>query len=84
MEESAKKFIAEQVTGFDPSDIVGSSKRLRDALTRWRKMDETVRHTMTGLLSIVTECCEHSRATTGSNERDGSWMNPCPDCGHSY
>ncbi len=28
--------------------------------------------------------CKHPGQVTGSNERDGSWGNPCPVCGYSY
>lgn len=28
--------------------------------------------------------CKHPGQITGSNERDGSWGNPCPVCGYSY
>lgn len=28
--------------------------------------------------------CDHKGQKTGYNERDGSWGNPCPTCGHSY
>lgn len=27
--------------------------------------------------------CKHPGQQTGYNERDGSWANPCPVCGHS-
>lgn len=84
MEEASKAFIADQVLHFSALDIGGSSRRLREALIAWRKIDDTVKRVLSGLLKIVTDSCDHAGATTGSNERDGSWMNPCPHCGHSY
>lgn len=33
------------------------------------------------LIRMVREGCPHTGAETGFNERDGSWMNPCPHCG---
>jgi len=35
------------------------------------------------MLSMVREGCDHKGAQTGYNDRDGSWMNPCPHCGLS-
>ena len=83
MEATVKKFVAEMTTSFDPSDIRGSSGKLRDALTRWRNMNKFVETTLIGLLKIITSSCVHKGAQHGSNERDGSWMNTCPTCGHS-
>jgi hypothetical protein len=65
-------------------DIGRSARRLRDALAAWRQFDALVERTITGLLQILVGSCKHPGAATGYNERDGSWMNPCPVCGHSY
>lgn len=35
------------------------------------------------MLQHVRMGCKHENAKRGYNERDGSWMNPCPHCGHS-
>lgn len=35
------------------------------------------------MLEAVRKGCEHKDAKRGYNERDGSWMNPCPHCGDS-
>lgn len=33
------------------------------------------------MLAMVRKGCKHENAQRGYNERDGSWMNPCPHCG---
>lgn len=33
--------------------------------------------------AIKSSNCKHKGAQTGYNERDGSWMAPCPTCGDS-
>lgn len=35
------------------------------------------------LMKQVQTYCKHEGQETGSNERDGSWANPCPTCGES-
>jgi len=35
------------------------------------------------MLGLVRQGCKHVNAKRGYNERDGSWMNPCPHCGAS-
>lgn len=35
------------------------------------------------MLAMIRKGCDHRNAKRGYNERDGSWMNPCPHCGAS-
>lgn len=35
------------------------------------------------MLHMVRKGCKHENAQRGYNERDGSWMNPCPHCGET-
>lgn len=59
--------------------IPAEVKKLTDCIKGLRA-DLEVASTM---LKMVRRACSHDGAVTGYNERDGSWMNPCPHCGHA-
>ena len=62
-------------------DIKQSTDALREMLREWQEHDKRVESTMAGLLQLVQFRCKHVGAATGYNQRDGSWMAPCPTCG---
>lgn len=64
-------------------DIKQSTDALREMLREWREHDKRVESTVVGLLRLVQSRCKHVGAQTGRNDRDGSWMAPCPTCGDS-
>ena len=64
-------------------DIKQSTDALREMFRRWREHDKRVESTVVGLIRLVQSRCKHVGARTGHNERDGSWMAPCPTCGDS-
>lgn len=64
----------------DHAEIPKHVRELR-AFIDQRKMEIELASKM---LKMVREGCKHENAEHGWNERDGSWMNPCPHCGHSY
>jgi hypothetical protein len=70
-------------TSDDLTEIKQSTEALRDLIRQWREQDKRVESTVIGLLRLVQSRCKHIGATRGHNERDGSWMSPCPTCGHS-
>lgn len=63
-------------------------KSVADLLRQRLKDHQTVfdmeRAPAIALLDMVQKLCKHKGAETGYNDRDGSWMSPCPTCGHSY
>lgn len=61
-------------------DIPVESKKIRENI----KGLEAELKVCKELLKIVCSFCDHKGAKTGYNDRDGSWMNPCPRCGYSY
>ena len=67
----------------DQEDIKRSADALRLLLRQWQTHDKRVETTIVGLLRLVQGKCDHAGAKRGYNERDGSWMNSCPTCGHS-
>ncbi len=79
--------LAEAQTAFtssaDPADIQQSAEALRKLISAWRVQDQRVEATVIGLLRLVQARCPHAGAQHGRNERDGSWMTPCPTCGAS-
>lgn len=64
-------------------DIKQSTDALRELLREWQAHDKRVESTVIGLLRLVQSRCKHVGAERGRNERDGSWMSPCPTCGAS-
>lgn len=84
MEEAVRRFIADAMGKFHAADPASSAKAIRGLLADWKRFDKLVHTTLPGILEICTNACDHNGAQTGYNERDGSWMNPCPKCGHSY
>ena len=70
-------------TSDEPADIKQSTDALRALMQSWRKQDQRVESTVIGLIRLVQARCKHVGAKRGYNERDGSWMAPCPTCGHS-
>jgi hypothetical protein len=70
-------------TSDNPADIKQSTDVLRALFREWQAHDKRVESTMVGLLKLVQSRCKHVGAERGYNERDGSWMNPCPTCGAS-
>ena len=64
-------------------DIKQSTEALRELLREWREHDKRVEATVVGLLRLICSRCKHVGAVTGYNERDGSWMAPCPTCGET-
>ncbi len=61
-------------------DIPAAAKTLREFIRGRQAEIEAARK----MLGMVRQGCDHRDAKAGYNERDGSWMNPCPHCGHSY
>jgi len=70
-------------TSDEGADIKQSTDALRELLREWRAEDKRVESTVIGLLRLVQSRCTHVGASRGYNERDGSWMSPCPTCGDS-
>jgi hypothetical protein len=74
-------------TAFTTSDEIPDIKRSTDALRavlrEWQAHDKRVESTVIGLLRLVQSRCKHVGAQRGYNQRDGSWMSPCPTCGAS-
>ena len=66
-----------------PADIKRSTDALRTLFRQWREHDKRVESTVIGLMRLVQSRCKHEGAKRGYNERDGSWMSPCPTCGAS-
>lgn len=71
-------------TSDELADIKRSTDALRELLLAWQTNDKRVSSTVIGLLRIVQSRCKHVGAERGYNERDGSWMAPCPTCGDSH
>jgi len=67
----------------ESADIKQSTDALRALLHEWQTHHDRVETLVRGLLEIVQARCKHDGAKRGHNERDGSWMNPCPTCGAS-
>lgn len=67
----------------EPADIKRSTDALRELFREWQAHDKRVDSTVIGLLRLVQSRCKHVGAKRGYNERDGSWMAPCPTCGAS-
>lgn len=67
----------------DPGDIKRACDALSEILRTWHVLDNHVSSSVRGLLQLVRQNCGHPNASRGYNERDGSWMNPCPTCGAS-
>ncbi len=64
-----------------PKDqIPNEVRRLSDEV----KKSKAVMDLACKLLDLVRGCCDHAGQVTGSNDRDGSWGNPCPTCGYSF
>lgn len=84
MEDAVRKFITDAFALFDANEAPASALKIRSAIANWNKFDRLVKTTLSGILKVCTDICDHRGAQTGCNERDGSWMNPCPKCGHSY
>ena len=70
-------------TSDTPADLKQSADALRALLHEWYARHKRVETTVIGLLQLVQSRCEHVGAATGYNQRDGSWMAPCPTCGAS-
>ena len=64
----------------DPADIKRSAEALHKLFHAWQAQDRRVESTVLGLLRLVRSRCPHTGAKRGYNERDGSWMAPCPTC----
>lgn len=60
-------------------DIPAEANKLQDFI-RAKQAEIEIARTM---LAMVRKGCDHKNAQRGYNERDGSWMNPCPHCGAS-
>jgi hypothetical protein len=60
-------------------DIPGHVKALRDFIAACQANAKIAYE----MLVLVRSGCRHEKAQRGYNERDGSWMNPCPHCGAS-
>jgi hypothetical protein len=87
LDETVKSILGNAVAVFsasaEPSAIRSSSQALSDLLSRWAAADKQVRQTIGTMLMTVRANCKHAGAQTGYNDRDGSWMAPCPTCGES-
>lgn len=60
--------------------IEWGTRRTRETLAMWQRADKLVQSTLRTFLDIMQWNCKHEGAVRGYNERDGSWMNPCPTC----
>jgi len=67
----------------EPTEIKRACDDLRELLRVWNAMANHVSSSVSGLLQLVRKNCTHPGAVYGHNERDGSWMSPCPICGES-
>ncbi len=87
LDETVKALLGEAVTSFtasaEPADIKVSAKQLAEILHRWNAADKQIRQTIGTMLKTVRQNCKHVGAVRGYNDRDGSWMAPCPTCGES-
>lgn len=78
--EAASKCL---IVGKDKPRIKEATTELRQLLALWAEHNKAATETIRTLLAVAREWCDHAGAQRGYNERDGSWMNPCPTCGHS-
>lgn len=87
LKEAVNKFLADVQKAFtvetDKDSIKESTAALREMLRKWQVHDKQVQSLTRNLIGIVCSYCDHAGAARGYNERDGSWMAPCPTCGHS-
>lgn len=87
LKDAVKEIIGEATAAFtietDKRAIKESADKLSNLLREWNAMDGQVKKSIYSLLSVVRSNCKHEGAQRGYNERDGSWMNPCPTCEHS-
>lgn len=67
------------VLSHDVAKIKENADYLR---ARLRDIDAE-RKAVVALMQANNSLCAHDGAKRGYNERDGSWMNPCPTCGHA-
>lgn len=67
----------------DKEAISKAAKSLREMLKLWSSHHNLAEKSLRAFLKLVTDECDHAGARHGHNERDGSWMSPCPTCGHS-
>ena len=65
----------------DHAKIKESTAKLTELLNEWNQTTGAGLNAVRGLLRTVRSNCDHAGAATGYNERDGSWMAPCPHCG---
>lgn len=66
--------------GADNATIKAETAKLRNEIAT--RLAE-IKVLQSAIQSYVSQC-KHKGQKTGSNERDGSWGNPCPTCGYSY
>lgn len=87
LERAVGRFVGAATAAFtasrDHERIKTATTKIRDLLLEWRAASETVQRALGGLLDTIQAGCDHKGAQRGYNERDGSWMNPCPHCGRS-
>ena len=87
LDAAVSQLLASAQMAFTTSDALPDIKQSTDALSelfrQWREHNKRVESTVLGLLQLVRSRCKHVGAQTGYNERDGSWMAPCPTCGDS-
>jgi hypothetical protein len=67
----------------DHATIKTSTDKLSAVLKEWNAKYQAVQRAVGGMIDAVRRGCDHKGASRGYNERDGSWMAPCPHCGKS-
>jgi hypothetical protein len=87
LNEAMSAFITEAQAAFvvseDTTKIKAATDQLGTLIKEWTARDQAVMKTVRGLMALVRGNCKHVGARSGWNERDGSWMAPCPTCGES-
>jgi hypothetical protein len=77
---AATEFVRETLALFDPLRPA-SALAMSEKLKEWRAVNDMVTQAIFATIQVAQRGCKHPRAQRGSNERDGDWMNRCPDCG---
>jgi hypothetical protein len=87
LDDAVQESVAVAAAAFDASTdkaaIKAATTVMIGVLTEWHAKHDAVKRAVGGLLETVRRGCDHEGASRGYNDRDGSWMAPCPHCGDS-
>lgn len=83
LEATAALASKQLVIGRDKARIKSATDELGRLLTLWTNSGRAAADLLRQLLTAARRQCDHAGAQSGYNERDGSWMSPCPTCGDS-